>query len=181
MVFNLLKDVLSNNMKQSIKNRTMSNLVVTPNGRIRRKNRPTLDQFPSLGTFLNDIWSEDMSSAFKSNFNQGMTLPKVNIKESEESFEVQMAVPGFKKDQFNISVENEELLISAEVEETKDETNDEFTRKEFGYASFRRSFILPETVDGEKIEAQYQDGILNVVLPKKEEAKPKPARTIKIA
>ena len=159
----------------------MSNLVLTPNGRIRRKNRPAFDQFPSLGTFLNDIWSEDMPSVFRSNFNEGMTLPKVNIKETTDNFEVHMAVPGFKKDNFNISIENEELLISAEIEENKEETNDEFTRKEFGYASFRRSFILPETVDGDKIKAKYEDGILNVVLPKKEEAKPKPARTIKIS
>jgi HSP20 family protein len=159
----------------------MSNLILTPNGRIRRKNRTSIDQFPSFGTFLNDILSEDMSSVFKSNFNEGMTLPKVNIKESTESFEVQMAVPGFKKDNFNISLENEELLISAEIEDNKEETKDEFTRKEFGYSSFRRSFVLPDTVDGDKIEANYQDGILNVNLPKKEEAKPKPARTIKIS
>ena len=159
----------------------MSNLVLTPNGRIRRKNRPTLGQFPSLGTLLNDIWSEDMSSVLRSNFNEGITLPKVNIKESHESYELHMAVPGFKKDNFNISMENEELLISAEIKENNEETNDEFTRKEFGYASFRRSFILPDTVDGDKIKANYEDGILNVVLPKKEEAKPKPARTIKIS
>ncbi|MGA9269294.1 MAG: Hsp20/alpha crystallin family protein [Lutimonas sp.] len=159
----------------------MSNLVLTPNGRIKRKNRAAFDEFPNLGTFLTDIWSEDTPSVFRSNFNQGMTLPKVNIKESPESFEVHMAVPGFKKEDFNLSIENEELLISAEIEENKEETNDEFTRKEFGYASFRRSFILPETVDGEKIKANYQDGILNVTLPKKEEAKPKPARTIEIS
>jgi HSP20 family protein len=168
-------------MKQSIKNRTMSHLVLTPTGRIRRKSRPNVDQFPGLGTLLNDFWSEDMPSVFRSNFNEGMTLPKVNIKESVDSFEVQMAVPGFKKDNFNISIENEELLISAEIEENKDESNDQYTRREFGYASFRRNFILPETVDGDKIEAKYEDGILNVVLPKKEEAKPKPAKTIKIS
>jgi len=159
----------------------MSNLVLTPNGRIRRKNKTNFDQFPSFGTFLNDILSEDMSSVFRSNFNEGMTLPKVNIKESAENFEVHMAVPGFKKDNFNISIENEELLISAEIEENKEETNDEFTRKEFGYASFRRSFVLPDSVDGDKIKAGYEDGILNIILPKKEEAKPKPARTIKIS
>ena len=159
----------------------MSNLVLTPNGRIRRKNRPAFDQFPSLGTFLNDIWSEDMPSVFRTNFNEGMTLPKVNIKETAENFQVHMAVPGFKKDNFNISVENEELLISAEIEESKEEKNEEFTRIEFGYSSFRRSFVLPETVDGDKIKASYEDGILNVILPKKEEAKPKPARTIKIS
>ena len=158
----------------------MSNLILTPTGRLRRRNR-NFDQFPSLGSFLNDIWSEETPSAFKSNFNEGMTLPKVNIKESDDSFEVQMAVPGFKKDSFNISVENEELLISADIKEEKEEKSEAFTRREFGYASFRRSFILPETIDGDKIKANYEDGILNVTLPKKEEAKPKPARTIEIS
>ena len=77
----------------------MSNLVLTPSGRIRRTNRPAFGQFPTLGTFLNDIWSDDVNSVFRSNFNEGMTLPKVNIKESPESFEVQMAVPGFIESQ----------------------------------------------------------------------------------
>jgi HSP20 family protein len=159
----------------------MSNLVLTRNGRVARRNRPAFDQFPSLGNLLTDIWSEELPTVFRSNFNEGMTLPKVNIKETDEGFEVEMAVPGFKKDNFNISVENEELLISAEVEENNEEKNEQFTRREFGYASFQRTFVLPESVDGEKIKASYEDGILNVMLPKKEEAKPKPARTIKVS
>ncbi len=159
----------------------MSNLVLTRNGRVARRNRPTFEQFPSLGNLLNDIWSDELPTVFRSNFNEGMTLPKVNIKENTEGFEVEVAVPGFKKDNFNISVENEQLMISAEVEENAEEKNEEFTRREFGYASFQRTFVLPESVDGDKIKANYSDGILSVHLPKKEEAKPKPARTIKVS
>jgi len=159
----------------------MSNLVLARNERLARKNRPAFEQFPSIGNLLNDIWNEEVPTGFRSSFNNGMTLPKVNIKESPESFEVQMAVPGLKKDNFNISVENEELLISAEIKEDNEQKNEEYTRREFGYASFQRNFVLPETVDGDKIKARYEEGILTVTLPKKEEAKPKPARTIKIS
>jgi HSP20 family protein len=159
----------------------MSNLMLFNNGRIAKRNRGNLGTFPAWSSFIDELFNDDLAIGTTGNFNRGMTLPKVNIKESAENFEVHMAVPGFKKDNFNISIENEELLISAEIEENKEETNDEFTRKEFGYASFRRSFVLPDTVDGDKIKASYKDGILNVVLPKKEEAKPKPARTIKIS
>lgn len=159
----------------------MSNLVLARNGKLARRNAPTFGQFPGLGNLVNEILNEELPSTLRSNFNRGMTLPKVNIKESPESFEVQMAVPGFKKDNFNISIENEELLISAEVKEDKEGTGEEFTRREFSYASFQRSFVLPETIDGDKIKARYEEGILSVMLPKKEEAKPKPARTIKVS
>lgn len=159
----------------------MSNLVLTKNGRVARRNRPSFEQFPSLGNLLSDIWSDELPTVFRSNYNEGMTLPKVNIRETEEGYTVEMAVPGFKKDNFNISVENDQLMISAEVEQDNEEKNEEFTRREFGYASFQRTFVLPESVDGEKIKANYADGILNVQLPKKEEAKPKPARTIKVS
>ena len=159
----------------------MSNLVLTRNGRVARRNRPSFEQFPSLGNLLSDIWSDELPTVFRSNYNEGMTLPKVNIRETEEGYTVEMAVPGFKKDNFNISVENDQLMISAEVEQDNEEKNEEFTRREFGYASFQRTFVLPESVDGKKIKANYADGILNVHLPKKEEAKPKPARTIKVS
>lgn len=159
----------------------MSNLVLTRNGRVARRNRPSFEQFPSLGNLLSDIWSDELPTVFRSNYNEGMTLPKVNIRETDEGYTVEMAVPGFKKDNFNISVENDQLMISAEVEQDNEEKNEEFTRREFGYASFQRTFVLPESVDGEKIKANYTDGILNVHLPKKEEAKPKPARTIKVS
>lgn len=159
----------------------MSNLVLKRNGGVATRKRPAFDQFPTLGNLLNEIWNDELPTVFRSNFNDGMTLPKVNIRETAESYEVEMAVPGFKKDNFNISVDNDQLMISAEVKEDKDESTEQYTRREFGYASFQRTFVLPDTVDGEKIKAKYEEGILNVAIPKKEEAKPKPVRTIKVS
>ena len=91
-----------------------------------------------------------------------------------------MAVPGFKKSDFMIDLENETLSVSAEIKNEQEETNDTYTRKEFGYASFKRTFLLPDTVQEDKIEATYAEGILSLSIPKREEAKPKPARKITI-
>jgi HSP20 family protein len=110
------------------------------------------------------------------------TLPSVNIKESPDEFEVELAAPGFVKSDFNIELNHDVLTISSEKnveKETKE--NQQFARREFSYQSFSRSFTLPNTVDSEKIMAKYENGILRLIIPKKEEAKPKPARQIAIA
>ncbi|MGZ4099428.1 MAG: Hsp20/alpha crystallin family protein, partial [Bacteroidia bacterium] len=80
-----------------------------------------------------------------------------------------------------INVEENVLTISAEKKEEKNEENDRFTRKEFSYNSFSRSFTLPQTVNAEKIDAKYTDGILKLEIPKKEEAKTLPKKEIKVA
>lgn len=111
----------------------------------------------------------------------GKMVPPVNIKETENSFLVELMAPGMKKEDFNIELDNELLTISAEVRsENSTQEEGKFTRREFGYSSFRRSFTLPETVKEEDIKAMYQDGILRIDLPKKEEALPKPKRLIEI-
>jgi len=110
------------------------------------------------------------------------TLPSVNIKESTENFEVEVAAPGLTKNDFKIELNRDLLTISSEKEvenETRDGQN--FSLREFSYQSFSRSFTLPNTADSEKIGAKYENGILKIVIPKKEEAKPKPARQIAIA
>lgn len=108
-------------------------------------------------------------------------VPPVNIKETDNSYEVEMMAPGMKKEDFNIELDNDLLTISSE---TKTENNQQeegrFTRREFSYSSFRRAFTLPETVKEEDINAAYQDGVLRITLPKKEEALPKPKRLIEI-
>jgi HSP20 family protein len=109
-----------------------------------------------------------------------MTLPKVNIKETPDAFVVDMAVPGMKKSDFHIDLENQTLCISTELNEENEHTEENYTRREFGYASFKRTFSLPDSVNDEKIDAKYLDGILSILLPKKEEAKQKPPRTINI-
>jgi HSP20 family protein len=110
-----------------------------------------------------------------------MSLPKVNIKETKDDYFVEMAVPGMKKDDFNIDLDNKVLSISTEHKEETENTQENYTRREFGYSSFKRTFTLPESVDDNKIKATYTDGILTIQLPKREEAKEKPARTIKIS
>lgn len=113
--------------------------------------------------------------------NTGMTLPKVNIKETKDEYFVDIAVPGMKKSDFNIDLDNEVLTISAEVKSEEKNENENFTRREFGYTSFKRTFTLPDTIDDSKIKAAYEDGILSINLPKREEAKPKPSRVIEIS
>ncbi len=100
-----------------------------------------------------------------------MTVPAVNIIENKDDYKVSLAVPGMKKDDFNIDVEGNMLTISSEKEENKEEKDEKYNRKEYSYSSFSRSFTLPEEVNKEKIEAKYEDGVLKLMLPKKEEVK----------
>lgn len=115
------------------------------------------------------------------NNNYKSTVPSVNIKESQDGFNVEVAAPGFDKSDFNIELNHDVLTISSKKETSNDVKNDEqYTRREYSYESFKRSFALPETADGDKIKAEYQNGILNISIPKKEDAKPKPKRMIEI-
>ena len=158
----------------------MSNLVSVPkNGSLANNN--SNQNFPTLSNWIDDIFNRDLPSVFTSNFDTGMTLPKVNIKETADAFIVEMAVPGLKKSDFNIDIDNQLLSISTETKEAHEAKDAHYTRREFGYSSFKRTFTLPESVDDDKINASYNEGILNILLPKKEEAKQKPARSIKIS
>lgn len=98
-------------------------------------------------------------------------IPSVNIKEDKNQFTMEMAVPGFKKSDFKINVEEQVLTISSEVQGNKEEENNHYTRKEFSYTSFNRSFTLPKSVVIDKIQADYTDGILYISLPKAAETK----------
>lgn len=108
------------------------------------------------------------------------SLPAVNIIESKEDYRIDVAAPGLNKEDFKVNLENNVLTVSSEKEE-KQEEDGKVMRKEFSYYSFSRSFTLPLTVNSEKIRATHKDGILQVIIPKKEEAKEKPSREIKIS
>jgi HSP20 family protein len=109
------------------------------------------------------------------------TLPSVNISEGEDGFEVEMAAPGFEKNDFKIELNHDLLTITSEKKVDKENKEGQhFTRREFSYQSFSRSFTLPDSANGDKINATYENGILKVMIPKKEEAKPKPPRQIVI-
>jgi len=137
-----------------------------------------------LPTFWDNFFSKDLTDWGSNNFSStDTTLPAVNVKESDERFEIEVAVPGMNREDFSIKLENNLLTISSEKkEEKKEEKEGNYTRREFSYQSFQRSFTIPETlVDGEKISARYSEGLLCVTLPKREEVRPKPGRVIEIA
>lgn len=141
---------------------------------------PVLRRGTTFPSFMDDFLGRDFFSNFFDN-KTGMSMPSVNIIEGKEDFRIEVAVPGLDKKDFKIDLNNNVLVISSE-KEVKNEQNDEkYMRKEFSYSSFQRSFTLPNSVDAEKINAAYKDGVLNVTIPKKEDAKEKPPRTIKIA
>ena len=109
------------------------------------------------------------------------TLPAVNIRETGKAFMVEFAAPGFTKEDFRIHVENNVINVTAEKEKSKEEEHERYTRKEFSYNSFSRSFTLPQTVNTGDIIAGYRDGILVLDIPKKEEAKISQKKEIKIS
>ncbi len=136
--------------------------------------------FPSL---LNRFFEGDLMDWSSSNFaGSNSTLPAVNIKETDHDYMIELAAPGMKKDDFKVNYDNGRLTISSEIKDENEEKNGNYTRKEYSYRSFQRSFTVPETiVNGEKINAKYSDGILHVTLPKRDEIKPKPAKEIRIS
>lgn len=154
--------------------------MLTKNGKVLKRNDYGLGNLSAWNSFIDELFSENINTLKNKDFNKGITSPKVNITETDEAFTLDMAVPGFKKSDFLIDVENELLSVSAEMNKEKEESKENYTRKEFGYASFKRTFALPETVEEDDIKATYTDGILSLHIPKKEEAKPKPARKITI-
>lgn len=100
--------------------------------------------------------------------NRTMKVPAVNITEEKNDFLVSLAAPGLKKEDFKINVDGNMLTISSEKEESMEENDKKFTRKEYSYSSFSRCFTLPEEISQEKIEAKYEDGVLKITLPRKE-------------
>jgi len=109
------------------------------------------------------------------------SMPAVNIKEDEKNFTLDLAVPGIDKKDLKIEINEDVITISSEHSDEKADNRDDFKRKEFSYTTFCRSFYLPENVSKDKIEANYKDGILSVVLPKDEEEKAKLTREVKIS
>jgi HSP20 family protein len=109
-----------------------------------------------------------------------LNIPAVNITEQKDEYLVSLAAPGMKKEDFKIDMDGNMLTISAEKEESKEEKDKKFTRKEFNYSSFSRTFTLPEEILKEKIEAKYEDGVLKIVLPRREEAKKPAAKQIAV-
>ena len=113
--------------------------------------------------------------------NRNTSMPAVNIKEDEKRFTLDLAVPGIDKKELKIEINEDVITISSEHKEEREESREDFKRREFSYATFCRSFYLPENVSKDKIEANYKDGILTVVLPKEQEEKARLTREVKIS
>ena len=142
------------------------------------------DIFPRMTSLFDDLFANDNRTWGINNFSAtNTTLPAVNIKETAEAFEVQMAAPGMNKDDFKIELDGNQLTISSEKQDHHEEKDgDRFTRKEFSYQSFQRVFQLPkDVVDSDKIGARYENGVLHLSIPKKEEARQRPPRMIQIS
>jgi HSP20 family protein len=142
--------------------------------------------FPAMPSLFDDLFSRDWLDSSLANWKtMGATLPAVNVKETNDDFHIEVAAPGMKRDDFRVELQNNVLTISSEIEhqsEQNDPNDNNYTRREFSYQAFQRSFSLPENrVEGNKIEAKYTDGILHVTIPKREEAKVKPPRLIAVS
>ena len=143
----------------------------------------TLARFNNYPSLFDQLFDTDLFDWSNRNYSEtNTTVPSVNIKENADAFNVEMAVPGFDKKDFKIALDHNVLTISSEKKvENETKEGERFTRHEYSYQSFSRSFTLPEAANGDKISAKYDNGILNVEIPKREEAKPKPMRQITIA
>ncbi len=135
--------------------------------------------FPSM--FLDaDPWNFS-DRMFKAPFFRNGGLPAVNIKDNIKSFELELAVPGYKKEDMKVNVENGVLTISSEMKKENEEEKKGFTRREFSYSSFKRSFQLPENVDGDSVKANFVDGVLKLTLPKMHALPEKKGKEIRIS
>ena len=137
--------------------------------------------FPRVSRFFEDDWNDIFDWSNRSLSESYFTVPSVNILENPDNFVIEMAAPGMKKDDFQIEVQNNMLTIKCEKEDKEAVENDKYTKREFKYHSFHRSFNLNHNlIEDGKIEATYKEGILKLLIPKKEEAKEKPTRLIEI-
>jgi len=123
-----------------------------------------------VNPFFNDVFDTILNDKFLGG-RQVAQVPAVNIAETESEFHIELAVPGLKKEDFKINLEKNILSVSAENKSENIEEGKKFSKREYSYNSFTRSFTLPEVADYSKIEAEYTDGVLKLIVAKKEEAK----------
>jgi HSP20 family protein len=136
--------------------------------------RKTTPWFPSL---FDEFFTRDFGIDLAPKTPQ---TPAVNITEKENAFHLELVAPGKEKKDFDVELEEDILSISTNSDSETVEDNTQFTRREFDYASFNRSFRIPETIDTKNIKANYKNGLLSIVLPKRKEAIPEPKKQIEI-
>lgn len=133
--------------------------------------------FPSI---VDEFFGRDfMPDLFE--FQTGVNMPSVNIIEGKDDYRIEVAAPGLEKKDFKINLDNNVLTITSEREDKSEEEKERYMRREFSYSSFTRSFSLPQSVDMANITANHKDGVLTIIVPKREDAKVKPTKQIEIS
>ena len=130
--------------------------------------------------YFSEIFNDLFDNMLTTDFRRG-TTPPVNILEHDDDYVLELAAPGLKKEDFKIRIDKDLMRIDAEKKDEKNETSQKYSRREFNYVSFSRSFNLPEMVDTDHIRANYHNGVMSITLPKKAEAKPKEPKVIEVA
>lgn len=144
---------------------------------LKRRDQDPVRNFPDL---LEDFFGGSKVDGLGA-FSGGASVPSVNIKDNEDNYSIELAAPGLKKDDINVEVENGTLIISSEKQDEKEDKDEHYTRREFSYHAFQRAFDLPDSVKPEEIGAEYNDGVLSVHIPKKEESKESGRKKIEIS
>ncbi|MGL4629794.1 MAG: Hsp20/alpha crystallin family protein [Leadbetterella sp.] len=129
--------------------------------------------FNTLPVFFNEYLADSAYSP--------STVPSANILEHEDEFQISLAAPGYQKEDFKVEITEKTLKISVQKEQNEEESVGKKLRQEYSFQNFTRTFRLPNTVDTSNIAAQYNQGLLTLVIPKREEAKPKEPRVLEIA
>lgn len=146
-------------------------MAITEKGLVR-----TQDKLP----FFADDFFKPWNEWFGNGFGKTVNFPAVNITEGKDNFRVMLAAPGLKKSDFKIDLNGDLITISAETEINNQKKEENFTRKEYNYSTFSRTFTLPENIIKEKITANYENGELELLLPKKEVTKSTPQKHITV-
>jgi HSP20 family protein len=130
---------------------------------------------PTFSNFFDEAFTKEFFNWDDKNFAaNGGTLPSVNVRETDKEYFIELAAPGLKKEDCKVEMKNDMLTISAERKDEKEEKRGDFTRREFNYSSFCRSFYVPDLAEKNKVDAKYEDGMLTIMMAKKMLEEPKP-------
>jgi HSP20 family protein len=148
-----------------------------------KKNKKGGSAYPSLGSdfFGSRFFSPSFADMDIDQWNSEVHIPPANISESSKDYKLELSAPGLTKNDFIIEIENGALTVSCEKEDESSEEKENYTRREFSYRSFQRSFPLPDNVREEEINAKYEDGVLRITIPKKEISISRGKKAIKVS
>lgn len=138
------------------------------------------DNFGFPSNFMDTDWGFP-TRLFNTPFFRNASLPAVNIKDNTKSFDIELAVPGYKKEELKVNVEGDLLTISSEKQKESEEEKNGYTRREFTYRSFQRAFQLPENVDADHVNANFVDGVLKLSIPKTKALPERKGKEVRIA